>query len=247
MVAASKIPGIARIGRPHSADENSRNRITSLMVKLDRPLISRRTRSFDGQGIRLTTSLTVYGGALGVASVLISFMVRTDMLREPEHLSLVPSVFFSLGGAAAALLITWPVAYWLRHMAREPLSLPLWWGIGFGYGLLLPFLTGAILPLSTVFMDLYLGIIDVDELVTATLDAGFRAPLHTFTWGALALFNGMLTGALFGTGAWVIHRLNASQSPVKSRYGPWVISLSLGSMAVAFAVLAPAETLARLG
>ena len=218
-----------------------------MTTPLSGPSLLAAARRAHGRRLRLAISLTLYAGALGAAVVLISLLTRTKPWVEPEHLSFAPSVFLSLGGALAGILIVWPLAYWFGDGAGAPRGLLAWLAVGFGFGVLLPLLTGAFLPLSIVFVDLSLGVISAGQLFSSALDALFRAPLSLAVHGALGIFTGLLAGALFGTGAWVVDMVNASSNPVASRYGPWAIALLLGSIAVVIAVFGPADTLAKLG
>ncbi len=151
---------------------------------------------------------------------MVYFMVRTDAWKEPEHLALVPATFVSLSGAIAAILLTWPVVHLLSKGALRQQGLLMWLVLGIGYGLLLPPLTGALLPLSVVFINLTLGVIEVGELPSELMEALFRSPLNSIIYGSLAIVNGLLTGVLFSSGAWLIDRLNASPHPVVSGRGP---------------------------
>lgn len=66
----------------------------------------------------------------------------------------------------------------------------MWLVLGIGYGLLLPPLTGALLPLSIVFINLTLGVIELGELPSEFLEALFRSPLNAIIYGSLAIVNG---------------------------------------------------------
>ena len=197
--------------------------------------------------ITLEACVTIYAAALGSSAVLVYFMVRTEAWKEPEHLALVQATFVSLVGATAAILLTWPVVHQLSDGARKPQGLLMWLVLGIGYGLLLPPLTGALLPLSVVFINLTLGIIELGELPSEFMEALFRAPLNSIIYGSLAIVNGLLAGVLFSSGAWLIDRLNASSDPVISARGPWAVVILLGGTIIALAAFGPPETLARLG
>ena len=215
------------------------------MVSLSVLTINAETRR---RRIRLATSLAMYGGALGAATILISLLHRTPFGLEPQHMRLVPSVFVSLGGGIAGVLIALPMGYFTGAGSGSRLQdLLVWWGIGFAFGVLLPFLTGALVPLSMIFVDLSLDIIQPDELFVLILDAVFRAPLNVFINGALSLYTGLLAGALFGTGGWVLDMLNGSSKPVAANFGPWAIAFILGFVAVGIAVFGSPDTLAKLG
>ncbi len=219
-----------------------------LMIKANSLRLPQRKRPPDWPRIRFTACVTSYAGALGAAAVLVSFLVKTDIIiREPEHMTLIPSVFLSSAGGLGGVLIAWPLARWLSEGSDRPHNLLIWWLLGVGFGIILPFLTGALLPLSAVFMELALGTIGAGELLSETLNAVFRTPIYMVTHGAYALLTSLLAGGLFGTGAWIIDRFNAASNPSVSRYGPWAVALVLGFAVVAIAAFGPPETLERLG
>ncbi len=197
--------------------------------------------------IRLMTSLALYGGALGAASALILELERKPWYVEPEHMPLIPSFFISLSGGIAGVLVALPLGYLIGARATESSSLPRWWVIGLAFGLLLPFVTGALFPLSLVFVNLSLGVIQSSDLIGQILDAGIRAPLSTVVNGGAGLYTGLLAGALFGTGGWAVNMFNASTRPVASRIGPWAIVLVLGGMVVVIALFGSPDALVKLG
>ena len=197
--------------------------------------------------IRLTASVTVYGSALGAAAILISIIARTGIYDDAEHLTLIPAVFSALTGALAAVLVTPLAIYHARDRANESGRLLTWLALGLGFGLVSSFVTGGLIPLSVVIISLAEGVVRLGELPSAAFDAALRGIRSFYIEGALALYTWLLAGALFGTGAWVIDKLNASPNLIASKYGTWAIALSLGLTAVAFAVFGPPETLRKLG
>ncbi len=209
--------------------------------------VARRRHRRRRRRLTLLGALALYGGALGASSVLINLLTRTKPWVEPEHMAFVPSTFISISGAVAAILLVLPIAILLGERTDEPRGLPMWLGIGAGYGVLLPFLTGAFLPLSLVFVDLSLGVIEAGDIVTEVLSGLFRTPLFMFVHGTLGLFTGLLTGVVFGAGAWAIDRLNGSPHLPASQVSPWAVAVVLGLIAVVVAVFGPSETLAKLG
>ena len=198
--------------------------------------------------IRLATSMALYGGALGAASILISLLNRTPFGADPEHLRLIDSVFISLAGAIAGIAVALPLGYFMGGASgAKPSNLLLWWAVGLAFGLALPFVTGALVPLSLVFEDLSIGLIRPGQVFERVLDSVFRAPLNLFVNGALSMFTGLLAGAIFGTGGWVADMFNASRRPVAAKVGPWVVAIVLGSVAVVIAVFGSPDALAKLG
>ncbi len=218
------------------------------MMKLQSKHSPRRSPPVDGQRIRLTACTILYAGAIGAAAIPVTFLAKTDeVLREPERLPLIPLLIFSGTGAAAGMLLVWPLILWLTKDSSRPRGLLVWCIIGFGYGVLFPFLSGALLSLSAVLVELALGAIDSGELLSRMLDAVFRAPLNAVTHGAIGLLTGLIAGGIFGTGAWIIDTLNGSRNALISRYAPWSIALLLGFLALFISASASPDILARLG
>ncbi len=197
--------------------------------------------------IRLTASVALYGAALGSAAILISIIARTDKFDEAQHLELVPGLISAITGALAATLIAPLAIYHLRNNADESGGILLWLVLGLGFGVASSFVTGGLFPLNVVFITFAEDDIKLSELPSLVVEGAFQGIRSFFIEGALAIYTWFLAGALFGTGAWIIDKLNASANPVASKYGTWVVALSLGLTIVAFAVLGPPETLRKFG
>ena len=200
-----------------------------------------------GRRVRLTASVTVYGSALGAAAILISIIARTGIYDEAEHLTFVPSVLSALTGALGAGLVTPLAVYHARDRANESAGLLTWLALGLGFGLASAFVTGGLLPLSVVIISLAEGVVGLGELPSLAFEAALRGVRSFYIEGALAIFTWLLAGALFGVGAWVIDKLNASPNVVISKYGTWAVTLTLGLTVVVIAVFGPPETLRKLG
>ena len=215
--------------------------------KLIPPPLSQTTAADPALRIRLTASVTAYGVALGAAAILIVIIARTDMYAEAEHLTLIPALFSALTGAAAAFLVTPLAIYHARDRANEASGLLIWLLLGLGFGLGSSFVTGLLIPLSVVTISLAEGVAGVGELPSLAFEAALRGIRSFYIEGALAIFTWLLAGALFGVGAWIIDRLNASPNPIASKYGTWAVSLSLGLTVLAYAAFGPPETLRNFG
>ena len=185
---------------------------------------------------------------MGAASVPIALLARPDpRLTVPEHMSLAPTVYVAVAGAVAGILLTWPIVRKLPDMIGEHRGWVIWLIFGVGYALFLPFLTGVLLPFSVVFLNLQIGVIGLRDVPSEILASVFRAPLQSFVYGVLSLYTGMIAGILFGLGGFAMDELNHSQNALVHRYAPWAIALAVGTTTIAFAVLAPAETVAKFG
>ena len=109
------------------------------------------------------------------------------------------------------------------------------------------FVTGGLIPLNVVFITFAEDDIKLGELPSLVLEGAFQGIRSFFIEGALSIYTWFLAGALFGFGGWIIDKMNASPYPVASKYGTWIVALSLGLTIVAFAVLGPPETLRDFG
>ncbi len=196
---------------------------------------------------RLIICLTIYGGALGGASFLVNLLSRTRFPQEPQHLSLTPTVFLSGGAVLAGAILAGLLAYWVSNDTSKARSLLVWAFLGFTFGILSPFLTGALIPLSTVFLNLVMDVITVGDVPRDVVDSILRAPGFAFTHGVFGLFTGMLAGALFGGGAWLIDMANASPKRGISIYGTYLIAIGLSIAFFAIAAFGPPSALASLG
>ena len=197
--------------------------------------------------IRLTACVALYGGALGSAAILISIIARTGPFDEAEHLALVPGLISAITGVLATTLITPLAIYHARENADESGSLLLWLALGLGFGLASSFVTGALFPLNVVFITFVEDNIKFGELPPLVVEGAFQGIRSFFIDGSLAIYTWLLAGALFGIGAWIIGKLNASPNPVASKYGTWAFAMSAGLIVAAFAGFGPPETLRTFG
>lgn len=196
---------------------------------------------------RLTISVALYGGAVGAAALFVSLLAQVRFPNEPEHMALLASVFLGSGGALAGGALAALITYSVGQKADKARHLLAWEALGFGYGVLLPFFTGMLIPLSGVFLNLAVGVITAGEVFSQVVDAISRSPAFAFSQGTFGLFTGMLAGLLLGTGAWLIDTANAEPNARVSGYGPWAIAAVLSIGVVAVAAFGPPPTLAKLG
>ena len=212
----------------------------SLLLKL--------SRLVHVSGDSLTAKVTAYGAGLGAASVPIILLARPDpRYTDLKHLTLVSLLYLATAGAIAGILLTWPIVRKLPDMFGEYRGWVVWLIYGAFFALALPLLTGLLLPVSLVFLNLQLGIIGFLDVPSSLLTSMFRAPLDAFVYGTLGIYTGMFAGALFWIGGFAIDRLSHSRNPVVQKYVPWAIALAVGITTLAFAVLAPVETVAKFG
>lgn len=206
-----------------------------------------RQEEMEDRRLRLIKCETLYGGALGAATLLISFLAQTPFPKTPERMALLPSAILSSGGVVAGGILAGLTTYWVAQRtdkARHPLT---WMALGCGYGVLLPFCTGMFLPVCSVFLNRALGVIARSEIAPQVLNALFRAPVSAFVHGAFGLYTGLLAGVCFGTGAWLIDRANTASNPMVAHYGTYALALVLALAVVAVAAFVSPVTLAQLG
>ena len=199
---------------------------------------------------RLMAAVSLYAGVLGACAIVISYVSRQRLhapLWEPEHLQLHTSLFLGMAGLIAGVSVASILIYWLigkTNFAQHPMS---WVAVAVGYAIMAPFVTGALMPFSAVFLNLYLGIFDISHMPSALTDAVFRSPHGVFAYGSLALGTTALAALMFAPGAWLIDTVNASERVIVGRYGTIGVTLGLSSAVGAFALFGPPFILVKLG
>ncbi len=200
--------------------------------------------------MRLLTCVAVYGAALGIFALLVSLVARAKLRPpdfEPQHLDPIVALFLSGAGIVAGGLVAWTLTTWLVQRAEHPQHPLVWLGVGLGYAIIVPFLTGALAPVSLVFLNTVVGVMATPEMLPGLADSVFRAPKVAFEYGALSLGPTALAAVLFVAGTWVIDRINTYSGLHLSRYGAYGMTIAMSTGVVAFAYLAPATTLVKLG
>jgi len=194
--------------------------------------------------------VALYGGALGATAVLVALVAHARLLPplyEPERLALLPSVFLSSAGVVSGALVAFLLVSWLIKGTGYPQHPLVWLTFGVGFGIMVPFGTGALTPVSIVFLNLHLGVIAPGEILPGLVEAAFRAPQSAFSYSGMSFASTALATVLFGPGAWLIDTANGSRNVIVSRYGVWAVALALSFGFVALANLVPASTLVKLG
>ncbi len=199
--------------------------------------------------LRLIVSVGLYGGALGGASLLVNFLARTDPPHVPQHMPLDATVLLSGGAFTASAILAALMAMWLsnpseRERARGWL---VWLLAGFGFGVLSPVFTGAVLPLAMMFLATFNGDLPASDILVHMVSAILQGPSSAFTHGVFGLFTGFIAGALFAVGAWLVDQAAHSSKPTVPGYAPYVLAAFLSILFYGIAVFGPAETLARFG
>ena len=193
--------------------------------------------------------MSVYGGTLGGAAFIVYMLASTEFPKEPEHLTLTTTTFLSGGAALGCAIGVGLFMWWLIKFSERDAQTRLlpWLGLGFGFGVLSPVVTGLVLPISTTFLHLSMDVLSAGELPMAFQSAIARSPQFALIHGAFGIYTGILVGALFGPGAWLIDRANYSGDPRIAAYGPYALTLLLSTVFYVIAAFGPPNILANLG
>ena len=199
--------------------------------------------------LRLVICVAFYGGSLAAAALLVNFLARTDPPHVPQHMQADATLLLSGSAAAVCAILAGLMTLWMtnpqeRERAR---GLLVWLLAGFGFGILSPVFTGAVLPLATMFLAISHGDLESGNILVHTASALLQAPSFAFTHGVFGLFTGLMAGALFGVGAWLIDAATHSSIRQVSAYVPYAVAVSLSLLLYGIAVFGPPETLARFG
>ena len=212
----------------------------------------------DWPRIRFTASLTIYGAAIGAAVVLVNLLSQqAEFLEGPQRLTSGRTLLLGFSGALAGISITAPFAFWIfgsrpsfaTTRAREARALLVWLALGICYGIAFFIVMGAVfLPTGSHFLDFFTGTNSIVDIYAKSLNLiTGRAVTFAFVFGVRFIFTGLLGGAVFAVGAWIIDRFSNSADPTTARYGGWAAAAALSIAVIALATLAPEEALARLG
>lgn len=210
----------------------------------------------DWERIRFALSIGLYGGVVGAGTVLVNFLSQADFPDLPERLPAFQSALFSIAGFWAGGIITYFASYWILgpfqefgpFKKRDHRRLPIWFFLGFSYGVLFSIIMGGIfLPITFNFLDFINGLISVPQLLIRTSDLLIAWPALALVLGTRLLFTGLIAGVVFGGGAWIVDRFNASDHPKMAKYGPPVVSVVLSIIIVVVVAFVPESTLSRLG
>jgi len=193
------------------------------------------------QRLTLILVLTFLGAALALVMMYISVPVT---MKEEVYRYVIErpplSSFFKyaaaaiVGGGAVAALIS----YIATEIAGSEPGVVKMAAIGFFYGVLMPYVTGFMVPVNMFFVR----IMNLSDVTTnrsfsgELIDLAFGTPRFTFMHGMDGMYQGMAAGvALFVLGWVVLHRLRF-RVPRAATLRSVLISLVLSS-AIAFLTL----------
>ncbi len=213
-------------------------------------------QGLDWERIRFTASIAIFGAIVGASTLLVNLLSRAIPPAIPEHLPVSQSLYFGILSALVSVLVIVPGAWFIyggrptfsSQRNRGPRSLMKWLYYGFLYGGIHMLVLGALfLPMANLWFSFIHSQIDFLQFLYTASDNLFMAPYLSITVGLQLLFTSILFMAVFGAGAALIDRINASEDPKTALIGAWTASIILSVALMAFVLLAPEKTLASLG
>jgi hypothetical protein len=213
-------------------------------------------KGMDWERVRFTASLAIYGAIVGGNTIIVNMLSRAIPPSVPEHLSVSQSIYFGSLSALVSVLIIVPGAWFIyggrptffSDRDRGPRSLPKWLFLGSLYGGIHMLVFGGLfLPMANLWFSFIHSQIDFLQFLYSASDNLFMSPYLSVTVGLQLLFTSILSIVVFGAGAALIDRVNASQDPKTALIGAWTASIILSAALITFIVLAPETTLATLG
>ena len=210
----------------------------------------------DWERVRFTASLAIFGAIVGASTILVNLLSRAIPPQVPEHLPISQSLYFGSLSALVSVLVVVPCAWFIyggrptfsSFRDRGPRSLMRWLGYGSIYGgIHMLLLGGLFLPQANLWFSFINGQVDYLQMLYTASDNLFTSPYLSVTVGLQLLFTSMLSMAVFGAGAALIDRINASEDPKTALIGAWTASIILSVALITFVLMAPEETLASLG
>ena len=222
--------------------------------------------------VRLVWSLVLYAMLLTAAAAIVASIYSPGIDQDPQRLTGVSAIATPVGGCLFTLIFLYPVLRWIGSRAEESRVLPIWLFIGISYGIFTVFLIGASLPFAFALQINTIDFRSAGDLINDLIDAFFRAPLSSFTYGVFSLYVGFIVGVIYSVGAWIIDMLNrmnyahaysdpwveaigdmippirrlaSAAAPWLSVVGPWAVALIVGGAFLLYAATGPVEFLAR--
>jgi hypothetical protein len=130
---------------------------------------------------------------------------------------------------------------------NEPRSLFVWILVGIIFGVTLPVVTGALLPLGTVVVETLLGYMPLTRIFSNLLESLFHMPWAALIQGFQGVPAGLVAGGVLVLLGWSIDNAGCSPNRKISMYGPPAITVTFVMMALVFVLFGPPSWLSRLG
>ena len=206
--------------------------------------------------LRFAICITIFGGTVGITTVLVNHLARIEFPDVVQRLTLWDTLVFGTAGFLGSALIAAPCAYWLfgplpiflARKKRETRGFRKWVVLGVTFGLLFPFVTGAVfIPVGFNLVDFGNGLLTIPEILSKSLDLVVFAPSVGLLLGIRIVFTGMIATVVFAPGAWMIDRFNLSDDPTTAKYGTWAVTVVVSLGLIVFMAIAPEQFLSSLG
>ena len=168
---------------------------------------------------------------------------RFEYFEDVVRLEGWGAIFFAIASAISALIAVPITVYHIRDMAQFPAKPVTWLFLGFGFGIVMPILTGGFTRTAAAFAGLADGVYGVGSMPSLLLDGLIIFPYDMFVQGAQNVYGGLYSGAFFALIGYFVDRSNAAKSETVSTWGPWLVALGLGLPVMLFATFGPAEFL----
>ena len=198
----------------------------------------------------LVAYITLYGSALGAATILVALVARAKLKPpdyEPEHLPPVTAFFMAWSGLIAGAIIAGALAHMLVRRSSRRQDPRIWLALALGFGILAPFFTGTLTPISLIGINLALAVMSTAEAVSSLVDTPFRAATAAFSYGTLSLGTTAIAAILLAVGSAVIDLAYSARSRAVATWAPPAIAVGLSLLAVGFSAFGPPAAIANLG
>ena len=123
----------------------------------------------------------------------MSILIRVEPFSEPR-LPPAESTVYALEGTLGGGLLAWPLAFLDGERAVPPRGLPIGLGLGIAFRIVLPLLTGLLLPTASVDADLLLSRISGSQLALHLADVAALSIRYTI----IAISSSLLVGLSWG-------------------------------------------------
>ncbi len=201
----------------------------------------------DRHTIRLLLSICPVGGTLGFIAVLMSYMARTRPWEQPAHPPLASSIMLGIPGFMAGVLVSAIIARFESAEWIRPRAFRIWCLWGLAYGISLPLMTGALMPIFDPIIRLIFGAIGFMDFLSDMLDSIFRMPWTIFIQGTIGLPSGLLMGIIFAIGSWLLDVLNSIYGEKSRAISPYFVSILFSLIILSTYYLIPVKWILRLG
>ena len=216
-----------------------------------RPLTAQRRIRTDWRpstkDLRLIASITLLGGALGVAVRFVSLLAATDPWETPEHLAPTLALFLGAAGLVSGVIVAAPLAYFKTNKADYTGNILIWVGLGFVFAITVPLIMGVLSPFAITLFEFVEGHVSFREAFDLAMNHLFRAFFNAFIGGTPAMFTSFYAGIIFAISSWLVDFAHRAPYPSISQYVSPSVAAVLSAFIVWVSQFGPPDTLAKIG